>query len=77
MQINATHHTLLLYSPPSFQLPPLSLLKITSMTAGHFSFDTIFGLESGVMISFAAISYIVWIVFIVVMPILFTKNVGE
>ena len=59
--------------PSPFSSPINSLFKITSMTAGDFSFNTIFGLESDGMISFPTISYIVWILFIVVMPILFTN----
>ena len=59
--------------PSPFSSPASSLLKITSMTAGDFSFNTIFGLESDGMISFPTISYILWILFIVVMPILFTN----
>lgn len=43
------------------------------MTAGDFSFNTIFGIESDGMISFPVISYIVWIVFIIIMPILFAN----
>lgn len=63
----------LVIQPSPFSSPASSLLKITSMTAGDFSFNTIFGLESDGMISFPAISYILWILFIVVMPILFTN----
>ena len=59
--------------PSLFSSPGNSLFKITSMTAGDFSFNTIFGLESDGMISFPTISYIMWILFIVVMPILFTN----
>ena len=66
-------HDTLVIQPSPFSSPASSLLKITSMTAGDFSFNTIFGLESDGMISFPAISYIVWILFIVVMPILFTN----
>ena len=43
------------------------------MTAGDFSFNTILGFESDGMISFPVISYIAWILFIIVMPILFTN----
>ena len=59
--------------PSPFSSPASSLFKLTSMTAGDFSFNTILGFESDGMISFPTISYIAWILFIIVMPILFTN----
>ena len=53
------------------------MLKITSMTAGDFSFDTVFRQspsgesEEAEEIHYPLISIILWIVFVIVMPILF------
>ena len=55
------------------------MLKILSMTAGDFSFDTVFRQspsgesESAQEILFPPISYILWIIFVILMPILFTN----
>ena len=49
------------------------------MTAGDFSFDTVFRRspsgesESAQEILFPPISYILWIVFVILMPVLFTN----
>ena len=49
------------------------------MTAGDFSFDTIFRRspsgesESAQEILFPPISYILWIIFVILMPVLFTN----
>ena len=49
------------------------------MTAGDFSFDTVFRrspsgeTESAQEIQFPPISYILWIIFVILMPILFTN----
>ena len=53
------------------------MLKILSMTAGDFSFDTVFHLspsresEDAEKILFPIISYLLWIIFLIIMPILF------
>ena len=53
------------------------MLKITSMTAGDFSFDTVFRQspsgesEDAKEIQFPLISIFLWIIFVIVMPILF------
>ena len=71
-----THHDLLAIhiQPSPFSSPTSSLFKITSMMAGDFSFNTILGFESDGMISFPIISYILWILFLIVMPILFINT---
>jgi len=49
------------------------------MTAGDFSFDTVFrrspsgGSESIQEIKFPPISHILWIIFVILMPVLFTN----
>jgi transient receptor potential cation channel subfamily A protein 1 len=59
--------------PSPFSSAAFSILKITSMTAGDFSFNTILGFEEDGLVSFPAISYIVWLLFLIVMPILFSN----
>ena len=55
------------------------MLKILSMTAGDFSFDTVFRhspsgeSENAKDILFPSISYILWIIFVILMPVLFTN----
>ena len=55
------------------------MLKIMSMTAGDFNFDTVFRLspsgesENAEEILFLDISYILWIIFVIIMPVLFTN----
>ena len=55
------------------------MLKIISMTAGDFNFDTVFRkspsgeIEHAQEIQFPPISYILWIIFVILMPILFTN----
>ena len=74
LHIMVTHYALLLRVQPSpFSSAAFSILKITSMTAGDFSFNTILGFESDGTVSFPAISYIVWLLFLIVMPILFSN----
>jgi len=46
------------------------MLKTMVMTTGEFEFDTIF-FENA--LDFAAVSYILWIVFVVLMPVLLTN----
>lgn len=56
-----------------------AMMKIMSMAAGDFNFDTVFRLspsgasESTQEILFPPISYILWIIFVILMPILFTN----
>ena len=55
------------------------MLKIMSMTAGDFSFDTLFRRspsgesESATEILFPRMSYVLWIIFVILMPVLFTN----
>ena len=56
-----------------------AMMKIMSMTAGNFNFDAVFRLspsgasESAQEILFPPISYILWIIFVILMPLLFTN----
>lgn len=67
---------LLLQQSPFFA-PATSIVKVMSMTIGDFSFDTIFrkspsgDSENTEEIMFPAIAYLLWIIFLVIMPILF------
>ena len=60
-----------------FSTPASSMLKILSMTAGDFSFDTVFRLspsgesEDHDEILFPVISYFLWIILLIIMPLLF------
>ena len=62
-----------------FSNPVRSLLKLVTMKAGEFEFDDIFRLDPNgdrdgeEEIPFEGLSYILWIVFIVLMPILLTN----
>ena len=62
-----------------FSTPGISLIKLMSMTAGDFDFDSIFrldpagGSDDAEEIPFPPVSYLLWIVFVVVMPILLTN----
>ena len=61
-----------------FSDPPRSLLKTMTMTTGELTFDEIFRLDpSGQSdaseIAYLPVSAILWIVFIVLMPILLTN----
>jgi len=55
------------------------MLKILSMTAGDFSVDTVFRQspsgesENAEDILFPSISCILWIIFVILMPVLFTN----
>ena len=66
----------LLQQSPFFA-PATSIVKVMSMTTGDFSFDTIFrkspsgDSENTEEIMFPAIAYLLWIIFLIVMPILF------
>lgn len=67
---------LLLQQSPFFA-PATSIVKVMSMTTGDFSFDTIFrkspsgDSEDTEEIMFPVIAYLLWIIFLVIMPILF------
>ncbi len=62
-----------------FSTPARSLLKTMTMTTGEFEFDTIFRQDpagesdDAEEIPFRTISYILWIVFVIIMPILLTN----
>ena len=66
-----------------FATPGLSILKTITMTTGEFEFDGIFRQAAGGIgaaeinrlgeIPFPHVSYILWIVFIILMPILLTN----
>jgi len=53
-----------------FRNPGRSMLKTMVMTTGEFEFDTIF-FATG--LDFAEVSYILWIVFVILMPVLLTN----
>ncbi|CAI8048714.1 Transient receptor potential cation channel subfamily A member 1 homolog [Geodia barretti] len=63
-----------------FSTPARSLLKTMTMTTGEFEYDGIFrqapgGIDPGTVreIPFPPVTYILWIVFIILMPILLTN----
>ena len=64
-----------------FSTPARSLLKTMTMTTGEFEYDGIFrqapgGIDAAMMvreIPFPPVTYILWIVFIILMPILLTN----
>ena len=68
-----------LFSRSPFADPARSILKTMTMTTGEFEFDTIFrqnptGLsDSAEEIPFPPVSYILWILFVIIMPILLTN----
>ena len=54
------------------------MLKTLVMTTGEFEFDTIFInnqelVDDGVVLLFPALTSVLWIIFIVIMPILFNN----
>jgi len=53
-----------------FKNPARSMLKTMVMTVGEYEFDTIF---FATKLDFVAVSYILWIVFVILMPILLTN----
>ena len=65
----------------SFATPGRALVKTMTMTTGEFEFDSIFrqfpgGADSGTMteeIPFPPVSFLLWIIFLVLMPILLTN----
>ena len=58
----------------SFSSPGLALLRTITMTTGEFEYATVFRQnEDGVEIAFPSISYVLWVVFIILMPILLTN----
>ena len=62
-----------------FSSPSRSLLKTMTMTTGEFDFDSIFRQDptgesdAAEEIPFPPISFILWIVFVIIMPILLTN----
>lgn len=62
-----------------FSSVPRSLLKTMTMSTGEFDFDTIFrqdptgGSADAEEIPFPAVSYILWITFVILMPVLLTN----
>ena len=78
-------HCLVVFPPLSqrqpFSTPARSLLKTMTMTTGEFEYDGIFrqapgGIDPGTTvreIPFPPVTYILWIVFIILMPILLTN----
>lgn len=66
----------LLQQSPFYQ-PANAMVKVMSMTAGDFEFDEIFRMslsgeeENAGTIPFPPISYLLWIIFVIIMPILF------
>ena len=62
-----------------FSTPGRSLLKIMTMTTGEFDFDSIFrqdptgASDDADEIPFPPISFMLWIVFVIIMPILLTN----
>lgn len=64
-----------------FSTPAASLVKTMTMTVGEFDYNGIFQLQTGGSeeqemtsgIAFPPASYFLWIIFLVVMPILFTN----
>ena len=59
-----------------FRTPFLSLVKTMVMTIGEFEYDTIFAnsVESeNQLSSFPIVAFILWIIFLILMPILLTN----
>ena len=62
-----------------FSTPGRTLLKMVTMTTGEFEFDDIFRQDPNGMsdmmeeIPFEVVSYVLWITFVVVMPVLLTN----
>ena len=72
----------ILFSRSPFADPARSILKTMTMTTGEFEFDDIFRLTPGGVMSvdevprnlpFREVSYILWIIFLILMPILLTN----
>ena len=74
--ISIAKHFFLLQQSPFYQ-PANAMIKVMSMTAGDFEFDEIFRMslsteeENAGTILFPPISYLLWIIFVIIMPILF------
>lgn len=71
-----------LFSSSPFADPARSILKTMTMTTGEFEFDDIFQQTPGGVMSaaeipgsipFPIVSYILWIIFLILMPILLTN----
>ena len=59
-----------------FRNAGLSFIKTMVMTIGEFEYDSIFGhnIESRFLLtSFPVVAYILWIIFLIIMPILLTN----
>lgn len=62
-----------------FSTPARALVKTMTMTTGEFEYDSIFRQPSNPLedagddLQFPSVSYILWIVFLVLMPILLTN----
>ena len=72
----------LLFSRSPFSDPARAILKTMTMTTGEFEFDNIFQQTPGGAddigsipgpIPFPQVSYILWIIFLILMPILLTN----
>ena len=54
----------------------LSILKTMTMTTGEFEFDTTFrqcGSECPTELQYPIVSYVLWVLFLILMPILLTN----
>ena len=71
--------TSMFFQRTPFSTPVLTLLNIMTMTTGEFDYSGIFHLtpsgadETFHDIPFPTVSYILWILFIILMPILLTN----
>ena len=71
-QVGISSHTSLLFSQRNaFSHPGRALVKVMAMTIGELDYDTVFHQMEGEMeIAFPVVSFILWIVFLVSMPLL-------
>ena len=59
-----------------FRNAGLSFIKTVVMTTGEFEYDSIFGHNNenrNLLTSFPVVAYILWIIFLIIMPILLTN----
>ena len=59
-----------------FRNAGLSFIKTMVMTTGEFEYDSIFGHNNesrNLLTSFPVVAYILWIIFLIIMPILLTN----
>ena len=55
----------------AFSHPGRALVKVMAMTIGELDYDTVFHQEEGEMeIAFPVVSFFLWIIFLVLMPLL-------